>query len=417
VKKSELEYHLPPERIAQVPAARRDESRLLVLDRATGRRRHETFNRLPELLPPGALLVMNDTRVLPARLQLRRATGGRVDGLFLREPVPGQWEVMVTDAQRLKPGEVLSIESSDRTLRLLERVEAGVWRTEPQPLGDSAAILAECGLPPLPPYIRRQYGPGPHRRDAGATPEGGHPARPASGQDARPPEVFPPDAAAAPGPDPQLDVERYQTIYAARPGAIAAPTAGLHFTPLLLETLRAQGFETAFVTLHVGVGTFAPIRCEDLAEHEMHAEWYDCPPETAAAVNAARAAGRPIVAVGTTSVRVLESVARCPPATANPPSAPPRWPPAVLSQPEAAGPLKETVGPLAPGTGWTRLFIYPPCRFRAVDALLTNFHLPGSTLLAMVFAFAGRARVLAAYEEAIRREYRFYSYGDAMLLL
>jgi len=350
VQTSELQYDLPPERIAQQPVERRDESRLLLVDRATGRRRHEQFHRLAELLPARSLLVLNDTGVLPARLCMHRQTGGRVEGLFLHEPSPGVWEIMVTGSGRLKVGEQLAVDGSTRTLRLLERIEPGIWRVEPSPPGEAFAILAECGRTPLPPYIRR--GEGQTVRDR---------------QEAR-------------------DRERYQTVYARHTGAIAAPTAGLHFTPAVIEGLRAAGMSTVFVTLHVGAGTFTPIRCDDLSDHEMQAEWYDCPAKAASAINAARRQGRPVVAVGTTSVRVLETCA-------------------------------DTTGYVSTGSGWTRLFIYPPYRFRVADAVLTNFHLPGSTLLAMVFAFASRETILAAYQEAIENEYRFYSYGDAMLIL
>lgn len=352
MKTSDLHYDLPPELIARHPAARRDESRLLVLRRGAGIA-HHVFRELPSLLPEGALLVMNDTRVLPARLELRRETGGRLEALFLNEPEPGAWEVMMTGSGRVRPGEVLALEragaTSGQTLRLIRRTESGTWLVSPEPAGETHAILATYGEPPLPPYIRKA------RTDA------------ADG-----------DAAE--------DVERYQTVYARSPGAVAAPTAGLHFTPELLETLAAQGIERAFVTLHVGVGTFAPIRTERLEDHQMHAEWYELPEQTAQAIAAARASGRPVVAIGTTSVRVLET----------------------------CGQDDWTV---RPGSGWTRIFIYPPYQFRVVDHLLTNFHLPESTLLAMVFALAGRDETLAAYREAVERRYRFYSYGDAMLVL
>ncbi|MDM8007337.1 MAG: tRNA preQ1(34) S-adenosylmethionine ribosyltransferase-isomerase QueA [Phycisphaerae bacterium] len=350
---SELQYELPPELIAQEPAKRRDASRLLVLDRSTGGLRHEVFSSLPRLLPAKALLVMNDTRVLPARLYMVRRSGGRVEGLFLREAEGGTWEIMLTGSGRLKTGEELQIDGSTRRLRLMKPIAGGVWLVEPVPGGAAVEILAECGHPPLPPYIRR----GRHDGNTDVKDE-----------------------------REELDRERYQTVYARQPGAVAAPTAGLHFTPEVLSDLRTAGMETAWVTLHVGVGTFAPIRCDDLAEHKMHAEWYDCPAATAEAVNAARAEGRPIVAVGTTSVRVLETCA-------------------------------DESGHVIAGSGWTRLFIYPPYRFKVVDDMVTNFHLPGSTLLAMLFAFAGREAILNAYNEAIRERYRFYSYGDAMLVL
>jgi len=345
---SQLEYELRVERIAQQPAARRDASRLLVLDRRTGQRRHERFDRLVSLLPGRCLLVLNDTRVLPAKLRLRRQTGGQIEGLFLCEPAPGVWEVMLTKSGRLKRGEDLAIEGSHRRLRVLERVESGIWRVAPVPAGDMHGILAECGRTPLPPYI--------HRHEQLTARE-----------DAR-------------------DARLYQTVYARRPGAVAAPTAGLHFTPAMFRLLKAAGIETVNVTLHVGMGTFTPIRCADLADHKMHAEWYECSPDAARSINAARDAGKSIVAVGSTSVRVLESCA-------------------------------DKAGRIRAGSGWTHLFIYPPYEFRAVDGLLTNFHLPGSTLLAMVFAFAGRERILAAYNDAIEREYRFYSFGDAMLIV
>ncbi len=367
MRTSELQYELPPELIAQEPAERRDISRLLVLDRATGSIRHEVFERLPHLLPGNALLVMNDTRVLPARLEMVRRSGGRVEGLFLREVEGGIWEVLLTGSGRLRVREELEISSGEpgsaaaetadprsrRRLRLIKRIGAGMWLAGPVPGGATFEILAECGHPPLPPYIRRA-------RDESETAGGAR-------QEAR-------------------DSERYQTVYARRPGAVAAPTAGLHFTPEVFRALEGAGIARAFVTLHVGVGTFAPIRCDALADHPMHAEWYDCPAATAKAINAVRAEGRPVIAVGTTSVRVLESCA-------------------------------DEAGTVIPGSGWTRLFIYPPYRFKLVDGMVTNFHLPGSTLLAMVFAFAGRETILNAYNEAIRERYRFYSYGDAMLIL
>jgi S-adenosylmethionine:tRNA ribosyltransferase-isomerase len=406
VKLDELQYDLPPERIAQYPAGARDASRLLVLNRRDGRCRHETFKALPELLPPRSLLVLNDTRVLPARLRLRRRSGGRIEGLFIQEPQAGTWEIMLAESRRLRTGESLLLEPGDQQLRLIERQEAGIWRARPEPPGDALELLARYGRPPLPPYIKRPNGAGGEAegtttgqgmdapakenrpgdkgtRRQGEPPGTGMEKVETSGAEAAEPAVSGPPARP---PHPPSDAERYQTIYARRPGAIAAPTAGLHFTPEVFAALADAGVETAWVTLHVGVGTFAPIRTDDLADHVMHAEWYECPEATAAAVNAARAQGRPVAAVGTTSVRVLESCA-------------------------------DAAGRVTAGSGWTRLFIYPPYSFKVVDVLLTNFHLPGSTLLAMIFAFAGRERTLAAYREAIEGGYRFYSYGDAMLIL
>lgn len=348
LKTSELHYDLPEELIAHAPADRRDESRLMVVDRSSGGIGHERFGRLPDLLPAGSLLVMNDTKVLPARLRMRRGTGGSVQGLFLRETGPNVWELMLTGGRRLKPGEVLGLEGGGQQLRLTERVGEGRWRAEPVPAAPAEVILGRFGLAPLPPYIRRDRGD-------------------------------------EPAEEVRRDLERYQTVYARRPGAVAAPTAGLHFTDELIKRLEAAGLSTAFVTLHVGMGTFAPIRVAHLAEHVMHSEYYECPASTAAAVSAAREAGRPVVAVGTTSVRVLETCA-------------------------------DENGRIAAGTGWTNIFIYPPYRYRVVDKLITNFHLPGSTLLALVFAFAGRELTLQAYREAIEAQYRFFSYGDAMLI-
>jgi S-adenosylmethionine:tRNA ribosyltransferase-isomerase len=357
MKIADLQYDLPDELIAQAPAERRDASRLMVVDRANGEIRHESFDRLVKLLPPRALLVMNDTKVLPARLQMRRQSGGKVRGLFLREAEPGIWELMVTSGRRLKPGESLSFESGLQSLRMLQRLGEGTWRAEPVPAGRVGDILARYGSAPLPPYI--------HREQAAENPPVG--------------ENPPVDDCR------DRDLQRYQTVYARQPGAVAAPTAGLHFTPRLLERIDIAGMSTAFVTLHVGVGTFAPIRVDELAEHTMHSEWYECSPATAYAVNAARQSGRPVVAVGTTSVRVLETCAN-------------------------------EQGCVTPGSGWTNIFIYPPYQYRVVNVLITNFHLPGSTLLALVFAFAGREQVLQAYERAIQARYRFYSYGDAMLI-
>ena len=344
---AELAYHLPPERIAQHPAEPRDASRLLVLDRATGGITHTVFSRIGEWLRPGDCLVLNNTRVLPARFFCRRSTGGRVEGLFLHADEAG-WRVLLKPAARLRVGERLSCEGApDRGLLLRERSERGVWTVAPEPPESPETLLARIGQTPLPPYIRRDGAP------------------------------------------PAEDAARYQTVYARHAGAVAAPTAGLHFTPELLARLREQGVATAEVTLHVGMGTFAPIEVADLRDHRMHAEWFDCPAETLERIAAARAAGGRIVAVGTTSARVLESLA---------------GPGATL----VAGETRRD---------WTDIFICPPYEFRQLDALLTNFHLPGSTLLALVMALGGVEPVRRAYADAIAREYRFYSYGDAMLLV
>lgn len=373
----ELQYDLPPELIAQQPAEPRDSARLLVLDRATGEIAHHVFRDVVEYLRAGDCLVVNDTQVIPARFHCRRATSGRIEGLFLR--ADGQaWRVLLKRADRLRPGERLACERGELDLVVEERHERGEWSLRPvarggdvppaadaapsadmPPPADALTLLGRIGETPLPPYIHR---------------------------DGRP------DA---------TDAQRYQTVYASRPGAVAAPTAGLHFTPELLARLEQQGVRRTHVTLHVGPGTFQPIEAEDLSRHVMHSEWFELPVEAAAAIDAARAAGGRVVAVGTTSVRVLESAAsqREAPASAR----------------RAGASCRAT--PLHAAQGWTQLFIYPPYAFRCVDALLTNFHLPGSTLLALVIAFAGVELTRRAYAAAIAEQYRFYSYGDAMLIL
>jgi len=347
----DYDYPLDESLIARHPAERRDASRLMVLRRPEGRAAHHRFADLPNLLAPGDVLVLNDTRVVPAKFHCRRATGGRIEGLFLREPAPGRWEVLLKSAGRCDEGESLRMEGAeDVTLTLRRRGEGGQWSVEAAPPRPAGETLDKAGAMPLPPYIGKR------------------------------------------GEEDQLaDRRRYQTVYARRDGAVAAPTAGLHFTPELLDRLAARGVRTACVTLHVGLGTFAPVKAEDLREHPMHAEWFELPAEAADTLQAARAEGRRIVAVGTTSVRVLETAA--------------------------------ARGGLRPCSGWTDIFLYPPAEFRAVDALITNFHLPRSTLVMLVAAFcdpgglSGRESLLRAYAEAQRRGYRFFSYGDAMLIL
>lgn len=358
MRRSELLYDLPAELIAQHAVEPRDAARLLVLDRASGRIEHRVFRDIGDYLRPGDLLVLNDTRVLPARFFARRASGGRVEGLFLHE-VAGLWRTLLRPAGRLRAGERIVFErptDPPAALVLMERGDRGEWLVRPDPPAEPAALLAHVGETPLPPYIARPDHPTP------------------------------------------ADAQRYQTVYAARAGAVAAPTAGLHFTPELLDSLRAAGIRTAFVTLHVGMGTFAPIDVEDLADHAMHAEWFEAPAAALAAVDATRTAGGRVTAVGTTSVRVLESAAR-------------------VRADGPAGTLPGSVAADGGVSGWTNVFIYPPCEFRLVDALLTNFHLPGSTLLALVMALAGIERIRAAYAAAIAERYRFYSFGDAMLIM
>lgn len=336
-------FFLPPERIAQTPAERRDAARLMLVPRESGPSRHASITDLPAELRPGDLLVLNDTRVFPARILLRRATGGRVSGLLLEIPTGERFPAMLEGRGKLREGDRLS--GPEGIEVLLERAEGdGVW-TLRATAGDVGRVLMAHGRMPLPPYIRREKES--DERDA-------------------------------------LDRDRYQTVFADRAGAVAAPTAGLHFTEPLLAQLGARGVGTATVTLHVGPGTFLPVRVDDLAEHLMHTERYVVPAETADAIRSTRAAGGRVVAVGTTVVRTLEAA----------------W--------DGDAP--------AIGPGETDIFIRPPYTFRAVDALLTNFHLPESTLLMLVAAFVGRERILAAYEEAVREEYRFFSYGDAMLI-
>ncbi|HUF77571.1 MAG TPA: tRNA preQ1(34) S-adenosylmethionine ribosyltransferase-isomerase QueA [Thermoanaerobaculia bacterium] len=358
----DFDYYLPDDRIAQEPLPR-GESRLLVLDESAGSAaRHRRIVDLPELLRPGDLLVVNDTRVIPARLFGRRVLegggdGGQVEVLLVERlegaegpegvegsPAGEQWEVLARPGRKVRSGGRIRFED-ELEAEVVGRMGDGLYRVRfSEPVEPH---LERLGHLPLPPYIKR--------------------------------------------PDLPEDRERYQTIFAERPGAIAAPTAGLHFTPELLARLADLGIETARVTLHVGIGTFKPVAAELVHEHLMDEERYAVPEATAAAVGAARSRGGRVVAVGTTVVRALESAA---------------------ARAEAAG---APPGAVAAGAGRTGLFIYSGFRFRAVDALLTNFHLPRSTLLLLVAAFAGRERVLAAYREAIAEGYRFYSYGDAML--
>jgi S-adenosylmethionine:tRNA ribosyltransferase-isomerase len=338
-----FDYALPPDRIAQEPAEPRDAARLLVLDRGDGTLRDARVADLGAYLRAGDCLVVNDTRVLPARLLGRLEGGERAAEVLLLEPVDDEWAVLLRPARRCPVGTRLVLADGAARATVTAREEAGRGRIRLEWPGPVEALLEAHGVPPLPPYIHR------HRKPGGE------------------------------------DWARYQTVYARHPGAVAAPTAGLHFTPGLLAGLAARAVEVHPVTLHVGPGTFRPVRARRVAEHRMEPERFEVPRLTAAAVRRARAEGRRIVAVGTTTVRCLETAA----------------------DPE---------GGVAAGTGRTGLTILPGHRFRAVDALLTNFHLPRSSLLLLVAAFAGRERVLRAYAHAIAAGYRFYSYGDAMLI-
>jgi S-adenosylmethionine:tRNA ribosyltransferase-isomerase len=341
------DYELPRGRIAQEPAKSRADARLLVVERAGQSLRHQHVRDLPELLRPGDCLVLNDTQVLPARLVGRRQrTGGRWEGLFLEVAPGGLWRVLCKARGKLQPEELITLLDAqgqeDVSLRLGMQQPDGSWIARPQASEEALALLGRVGRVPLPPYIRKG-------------------------------EMLP------------ADREDYQTVFARWPGAIAAPTAGLHFTQALLRRLEDEGIGLCALTLHVGPGTFRPISSELLAEHRLAAEWGSIGPESVERIAACRRGGGRVVAVGTTAVRLLETA--------------------------AAG------GTLQPFTGYTDLFIRPPYQFRAVDVLLTNFHLPRTTLLVLVRTFGGDALVMRAYDDAVREGYRFYSYGDAMLIL
>lgn len=351
MKTEQLDYGLPAELIAQTPAAQRSGSKLLVLDRGNDRLVDSHFSSLGDFLRPGDCLVLNDTKVLAARFFAQRRTGAALEGLFLAERAgrPGLWETMLKGARKVRPGERVSIKDRHQrdfcTAELVEKKAEGVCLLKVDTERSAEAVLDEVGFPPLPPYIRRDGDP----------------------------------------MQAQEDQQRYQTVYARRPGAVAAPTAGLHFTESLLAQLQQMGVRQASVTLHVGTGTFKPVKAEELEAHEIHQEWFCLDATNAEIINATRAAGGRTVAVGTTATRVLETVA-----------------------------AEKRV---EPGEGDTQLFITPGYQFKAVDAMITNFHLPKSTLLALVGAFAGLEPTLAAYRHAIDQRYRFYSYGDAMLIL
>ncbi|MDQ1589701.1 MAG: S-adenosylmethionine:tRNA ribosyltransferase-isomerase [Pyrinomonadaceae bacterium] len=350
---SDFDYELPEELIAQAPLAERDASRMLVLDRARASWRDSAFAELPAALREGDQLVVNNTRVFPARLVGRREpTGGAVELFLIKERAPRVWDALARPARRLARGQALSFGDGRLRAEIVEAGEAGRRTVRFDCAGDFDALLEEFGRVPLPPYIKR------------ASDDETTGARHAE------------------------DRERYQTIYAERRGAIAAPTAGLHFTPRVLEQLKARGVNVTEITLHVGYGTFAPVRASDLSEHAVAAEHYEITPEAAATLDEARARGQRIVAVGTTTVRALESAAAA-----------------------------RSDGGLAPGARSTTLTITPGYEFKFVDALVTNFHLPRSSLLVLVAAFAGRELTLAAYRHAVAARYRFYSYGDCMLIL
>jgi S-adenosylmethionine:tRNA ribosyltransferase-isomerase len=343
MKTSDFDYDLPKELIAQHPAERRDESRMMTLEAETGRVAHRTIRDFPDLLNPGDALVINNTRVIPARTFGCKQTGGRVECLFI-EPEEGaekEWWVMMKSSHRPKPGSTITLEEI-MELEVLENRADGLNRVNVHCEGEVLDALEGIGEPPLPPYIEREH----------------------LCED---------------------DSERYQTVYASKPGAVAAPTAGLHFSSELLEEIRAKGVSVLEVTLHVGPGTFRPVKTDTVEDHVMDAERYDVSAEVADVLNQTRAAGNKVFAVGSTSVRTLETVYRN--------------------------------GAYHAESGRSDLYIYPPYAYKAVDAILTNFHLPKSTLLMMMSSFTTREHLLAAYEEAVRERYRFFSYGDCMVLV
>ncbi len=340
LKTEDFWYDLPEELIAQTPLEKRDSSRLLVLDRETGETCHKHFFDIYDYLQPGECLVMNDSRVLPARLLGRRPSGGAVELLLLRDMGEKKWECLAKPGRKLQPGQEVIFGDGELTATILEVLEDGNRLVEFHFEGIFLEVLERLGKMPLPPYIKAQL----------------------------------------------QDQERYQTVYSREVGSAAAPTAGLHFTQELLEKLKEKGVSLAFVTLHVGLGTFRPVKVENINDHHMHSELCILPEETAEILNKTRLAGGRIICVGTTSCRTLESLA-C------------------------------ENGTFVPGSKWTEIFIYPGYKFKAMDGLITNFHLPESTLVMLVSAFAGRENVLQAYSEAVQEKYRFFSFGDAMLII
>lgn len=339
MKTHDFYYDLPEELIAQTPLEKRDNSRLLCLNRETGEWEHKHFYDIIDYLNPGDCLVMNDSRVLPARLLGHRPTGGAVEVLLLRDLGDRCWECLCKPGRKMQVGSEVIFGNGELTATVRAVQEDGNRVVEFHYTGIFLEVLERLGKMPLPPYIKAEL----------------------------------------------EDQERYQTVYSREVGSAAAPTAGLHFTQELLDAIRAKGVQTAFVTLHVGLGTFRPVKAENVLEHHMHSELCMVNEETAAILNKTRAAGGRIVCVGTTSCRTLES-------------------------------LVNEDGSFEPKSKWTDIFIYPGYRFKAMDALITNFHLPESTLVMLVSAFAGRETVLAAYAEAVKERYRFFSFGDAMYI-
>ena len=339
MKTSDFYYDLPQELIAQTPLQRRDSSRLMTLDRHSGAIGHHHFYELPDFLREGDCLVLNNSRVLPARLIGRRETGGAAEILLLTDRGDNVWECLVRPGKKLRAGATVSFGDGQLTAQIQEVLPDGNRLVHFQYEGIFLEILEQLGKMPLPPYIKEEL----------------------------------------------ADGERYQTVYSKVAGSAAAPTAGLHFTPELLKQVEEKGVQLAYVTLHVGLGTFRPVKEEELETHDMHSEYCEIPPEAAESINRTKERGGRVICVGTTSCRTLESFA-------------------------------EEDGWIVPQSGWTNIFIYPGYRFKCLDALITNFHLPESTLIMLVSALAGSEHTLVAYREAVKERYRFFSFGDAMLI-
>lgn len=339
MKTSDFNYYLPEELIAQTPLEKRDASRLLHLDKETGEIEHKHFYDLPDFLREGDCLVLNDSRVIPARLFGKRESGGVVEVVLLRDMGDGVWECLTRPGKKTKPGTKIIFGDGELTALVVDSCDGGNKLLKFEYQGIFLEVLDRLGKMPLPPYIKTEL----------------------------------------------EDRERYQTVYSRESGSAAAPTAGLHFTEELLEEISRKGVKVCYVTLHVGLGTFRPVKSENIESHEMHSEFCIIPDETAKIVSETKRSGGRIVAVGTTSCRTLESFAN-------------------------------EDGTLSPKSGWTEIFIYPGYQFKCIDALITNFHLPESTLVMLVSALAGRESVLNAYGKAVEEKYRFFSFGDAMLI-
>lgn len=343
---SDFDYELPEELIAQMPADKRDNSKMLVLNRSNHTIEHKHFYDIVDYLDENTLLVLNNTKVLPARLYGHKETGAKIEVFLLEKTENNFWSCLIKPSKRVKPDTVIKI-SDELSVRAVKRLEDdGEWLVEMIYQGDLFDILHKIGHLPLPPYIERKL----------------------QTEDIK-----------------NFDMERYQTVYAKDEGSVAAPTAGLHFTQEILDKLKAKGVEIAYVTLNVGLGTFRPVKCENILDHKMHSETFEITKETADTINRAKAAGKKIVAVGTTTVRTLET---------------------AFAQ---FGEIKEC-------HSTSRLFIYPPYEFKVIDNLITNFHLPKSTLLMLVSALAGKDFIFEAYKKAIQEKYRFFSYGDCMYI-